>query len=267
MLIVIVSYNYDVKIPFAKNEKLKIILDRVNSHTELNAIWEVINVNAVKRLGMTDHGPVHFQIVANHALKLLGILHQEGIASSIEADYQLTYQDAEVVVFLASITHDLGMSIQRKNHEEMSLFLANRLLHEILADIYDTRLKTIIISETLHAIIAHRADGKPLTIESGIMRVADALDMAEGRSRIAFEAGSVDIHTVSALAIKSVKITQGTTKPIHITVTIDNSAGIFQIDSLCKEKIKGSGLENYISLSAINTGDNDRKILNDYTFS
>ena len=42
----------------------------------------------------------------------------------------------------------------------------------------------MIQSEVLQAITSHREDRRPLTLEAGVIRVADALDMAEGRSRI-----------------------------------------------------------------------------------
>ncbi len=253
-----------MKVPTEKNDKLQKVLDLVNSHVELQTLWDIINTNAMTRLGITDHGPVHFQIVANVALRLLRILHHNGIQTSIEKDYELSYDDAEVVVFFGSIMHDLGMSIQRQGHEEMSLFIANRLLHEMLPSVYDVRTRTIIVSETLHTIIAHRSGGEPRTLEAGIVRVADALDMAEGRSRIAFDAGYVNIHSVSALAIKDVKIETGTIKPIHIEVHLDNSAGIFQVDELFNNKIKGSGLEQYMTLTAINKSPKEKQIVAKY---
>ena len=43
----------------------------MNADDELYALWQVANVNAVQRLGMSDHGPVHVQIVTNIALRLL----------------------------------------------------------------------------------------------------------------------------------------------------------------------------------------------------
>lgn len=254
-----------MKIPTEKNQKLKEILDRVNEHTELKTLWEVINVNAMQRLGYSDHGPVHFQIVANIGLRLCRMLHEHDTQMNIEKNYDMAYDDAEVIVFLASIMHDLGMTINRDGHEGMSLFLANKLLPEVLGNTYDIRERTIIISEVLHAIIAHRSNGKVLTLEAGIVRVADALDMAEGRSRLSFDAGHVDIHSVSALAISKVEIKQGDSKPIKIVVSMENSAGIFQIDDLFHSKIKGSGLEQYISLSVVNEADTEKKIIQKYT--
>ena len=99
------------------------------------------------------------------------------------------------------------------------------------------------MSEVLHTIIAHRKNGIPYTIEAGIVRVADALDMSKGRSRIPYEAGNVNIHSVSAAAIDSVEINESSDKIIQIVITMNNSAGIFQVDELLKSKLKGSKLE------------------------
>ena len=116
-------------------------------------------------------------------------------------------------------------------------------------------------SETLHAIIAHRSDGRPLTLEAGVVRVADALDMSKGRSRIPFEAGIVNVHSLSAYAIEQVEIQKGKDKPIHINIKMNNSAGIFQVDELLKEKLHGSGLEKYVEVEATIEGETEKKLV------
>jgi metal-dependent HD superfamily phosphatase/phosphodiesterase len=90
-----------------------------------------------------------------------------------------------------------------------------------------------------------------LTLEGGIVRIADALDMAKGRSRIPVEAGSVSIHSVSAAAIESVALEPGSERPVRIVIRINNSAGMFQLDQLFRDKLKGSGIEDYVELEAI----------------
>jgi len=185
-----------IRLPVRHNPRLLEIIKRVNADSELYTLWEVVNVNAVRRQGMSDHGPVHMQIVANIALKLLRLLVEHGVQPSIVIDHNLTNEDAEVIVVLASLTHDLGMSIHRQEHEQYSLFLSRPKIHDLLKGLYDIPTRTIITSEILHAIIAHRAEGTPLTLEAGILRVADSLDMAEGRTRIPFEAGEVNIHSI-----------------------------------------------------------------------
>jgi uncharacterized protein len=104
----------------------------------------------------------------------------------------------------------------------------------------------------LHAIIGHRSGGSPLTLEAGIVRVADALDMAKGRSRIAMgiEGETMSIHSISAAAIEAVHIENGVDKPVRIRIEMSNSAGIFQLDQLFREKLRGSGLESYVEVEA-----------------
>ena len=100
-------------------------------------------------------------------------------------------RDAEVVVAAGALLHDVGMSIHRTDHEAYSLFLAERKLRELLDDVYEEPERTVVVSESLHAIIGHRRRGEPYTLEAGVVRVADALDMAQGRSRVPVEAGRV----------------------------------------------------------------------------
>jgi len=145
----------EISLTVQDNPLLTQILEIVNANIEVQTLWKVVNIHAVKRLSMTDHGPIHFQIVAQNALKLLQIFENKGIKPSIVTDFKMTQDHAEVVVLLASLFHDLGMSVHRKGHEEFSVVLSDRLLHEILAFL-PTEERTIIISEVLHAIISHR---------------------------------------------------------------------------------------------------------------
>ena len=248
-------------LPARHNPALHKLVERINADDEVYALWECANVNAVTRLGMTDHGPVHVHIIANIALKLMRLLIAAGIQPTLVRDHGLTNEDAEVVVVLAALTHDLGMSIHRIDHEQFSLFVAQMKIREWLDGLYDVRTATIVRSEALHAIISHRKGGKPLTVEAGVVRVADALDMTKGRSRIPFEAGRVDIHSLSAAAIDKVEILRGEAKPIRIVVTMTNSAGIFQLDELLKEKLHGSGLEPYVQVEATVEGEAEKKLI------
>ncbi|MEJ2264694.1 MAG: HD domain-containing protein [Anaerolineales bacterium] len=232
----------------------------------MRTLWRVININAIDRLGMSDHGPVHFQIVANIALRLTRILLKQNVEMSIVKYYDLTNQHAELVVLLASLYHDLGMSISREGHEEFSLFLANDILHRTL-DFLPLEERTIIASEVLHAIISHRSGGDPYTIEAGIVRVADALDMSQGRSRIPYEGGNVDIYSVSAAAIDNVEISEGTDRPIHINILMNNSAGLFQVDELLKRKLQGSGIEDYVKVRAIVEREKEKRLIEEFEIS
>jgi metal-dependent HD superfamily phosphatase/phosphodiesterase len=250
-----------IRVPARHNPTLQKVIERVNADEELYALWQAMNVNAVERLGMSDHGPVHFQIVSNIALKLLRQLIERGVIPNVVRDHHMTNNDAEVIVVLGSLLHDLGMSIHRIDHEQYSLFVAQPKIDDLLKDVYTIGPRTIMRSEILHAIIAHRSDGKPLTVEAGVVRVADALDMTKGRSRIPFEAGKVNIHSLSAAAIEQVVIATGTDKPIRINVRMSNSAGVFQLDELLKEKLNGSGLEPYVEVEATIEGETEKKLV------
>jgi metal-dependent HD superfamily phosphatase/phosphodiesterase len=239
-----------IRVPERGNRKLRGLIERVNADRQLKGWWHVSNVNAVARMEINDHSWVHIQIVTNIALKLLRQLTKHGVEPSVVRDYGYTQDDAELVVVLTALTHCVGMSVHRHGHEDFSLFLAEPKLRELLEGIYDEPDRTVIVSEVLQGIISHRADGEPLALEAGILRVADALDMAKGRSRIPFEHGKIGIHSLSAAAIEEVSITDGDTRPIKIEITMNNSSGIYQVDGLLKAKLQGSGLEPYVEVEA-----------------
>ncbi len=253
----------DIRVPSQPNSLLAKALAVINEDVEIKTLWRITNVNAIDRLQMTDHGPVHFQIVANIATRLARILVKNQVEMSIVKNYELSNDHAELVILLASLFHDLGMSISREGHEGYSLFLANNLLHRIL-DFLSIEERTIVISEVLHAIIAHRSGGHPYTIEAGIVRVADALDMSEGRSRIPYEAGKIDIHSISAASIDRVELAEGASKPIQINIWMNNMAGIFQVDELLKQKLAGSGIEKYIVVSAYLKDETGNKLIKEF---
>lgn len=258
------SEKIKITVPTNQNRLLKKVLDSINNNVEVKALWQVINVNAMDRLGMSDHGYVHFQIVANIALKFSRTLKKHGVKMSLEEDYGLDYEYSEVVIFLASLFHDLGMTIERKGHEGYSLFIANNILREML-NFMNIPDRVIVTSEVLHAIISHRSDGRPLTIESGIIRVADALDMSEGRSRVSYEKGIIDIYNISATAIDKVEIKEGRKVPINILITMNNSSGIFQVDELLKKKLRGSGIDEYVKIKAVVKG-GEKSLVKEFEF-
>jgi len=233
----------------------------VKKDTKLWTFWKCANVMAIDRMGYTDHGPTHVRIVANSALKILRILMDNKVVPSVVKHYGMKNEDAEVVVVLGSIFHDLGMIVMRDGHEEVSALLAFEFLNKYLKRVYAQEEGAIITSEVLHAVVSHERPRRPLTVEAGVVGVADALDMEEGRARIPFEAGKVDIHSVSALSIQRVEIQEGKEKPITIKIAMSNPAGVFQIDQLLKPRIENSGLQGYIRVVAEVSGEKGRKIL------
>jgi metal-dependent HD superfamily phosphatase/phosphodiesterase len=239
-----------IRVPERGNRKLRRLIERVNDDKQLKAWWHVANVNAVTRMEINDHSWVHIQIVTNIALKLLRQLTKHGVEPAMVTDYGMEPDDAEIVVTLSALTHCIGMSVHRHGHEDFSLFLAEPKLRELLVGVYEEPELTVVVSEVLQGIISHRSDGQPLTIEAGLLRVADALDMAKGRSRIPFERGRVSIHSLSAAAIEDVLIKDGEERPILIEIVMNNSSGLYQVDGLLKAKLRGSGLEPYVEVLA-----------------
>jgi metal-dependent HD superfamily phosphatase/phosphodiesterase len=239
-----------INVPERGNRKLRTLVERVNADPQLKGWWHVANVNAVARMEINDHSWVHIQIVANIALKLLRTLEKHGVEASVVRDYGMSQDDAEIVVMLGALLHCVGMSVHRDGHEDFSLLLAHPKIGELLDGLYEEPDRTVIGAEVLQTITSHRNDGKPLTLEAGIVRVADALDMAEGRSRIPFVHGRVSIHSLSAAAIDEVMIKDGDERPVKIEILMNNSSGIYQVDGLLKAKLRGSGLEPYVEVIA-----------------
>ena len=248
-------------VPVKENAKLKRLVEIIQADAELNQLWRSANVNAMERCGISDHGEVHIRIVANAALKILRLLVEGDVTPSVVKHHGLTNEDAEVVVVLAACLHDTGIVVHRSQHERYSVFIGFHKAREILGQMYEDPARTIMVGEVLHAIIAHDADVRCLTIEAGAVKVADATDMTHGRSRIPFEAGEVNIHSVSAQAVESVGITKGPNKPVCIQIKLANSAGIFQVDELLRHKLAASSLVPYVELAINIEGETERRII------
>lgn len=247
-------------VPFGGNRVLAKVVERINQDPEVMALWRASNITAIDSMGFNDHGPTHVRIMAKTALTILRILMERGEEPNVVTNHKMTREDAEVIVVLSSALHDIGHSIHRLRHEELSLILAPPIIRRLLADLYSEPSLSVMVVETMHAMISHHAEFVPLTLEAGVTRVADALDMEKGRARIPFQSGRVNIHSVSALAIDRVKVTKGDERPVRIEITMNNSAGIYQIDELLREKIENSGIRDKITI-AIRVPDQEMKII------
>jgi metal-dependent HD superfamily phosphatase/phosphodiesterase len=251
-------------VPTMNNKKLGALLRHISKDKELMQLWKCANINAVDRSGISDHGDVHIQIVANAALKIIRLLAKGGVEPSVVKDHGMKIEDSEVIVVLAACLHDIGIAVHRDNHEKYSVFMAYPKVRGLLTAIYEEPELTTMTSEVMHAIIAHHEKETCLTIEAGVLKVADTLDMTKGRSRIPFESGKVNIHSVSAQAIESVDIEKGDDRPIRLVIKMANSAGIYQVDELLRRKLKNSTLEDHIKLVAKIEGETERKLIEVY---
>jgi metal-dependent HD superfamily phosphatase/phosphodiesterase len=249
-----------VHAPARGNRRLQALLDAVDADLQVKAWWHAAGVNA-ERLHMSDHSWVHIQIVLNMALRLSRLLFARGVTPSIVSDHGLEVRDAEVVIAGAALLHCVGMSIHRTDHESYSLFLTADKLGGLLADVYEEPTRSIVVAETMHAIISHRSKGDPFTIEGAILRVADALDMARGRSRVPFEAGHTNIHSLSAYAIEKVSIAAGEDKAVRVEIEMSNSAGIFQVDEGLGTKLRGTPLQDHIEVVARIDAEHEQRLV------
>ena len=235
------------------DERLNEVLARVESDEEVVTYLEAQNVNPVARKGYNDHGSKHVEIVRDRALRLYDLLKSGGVEFNGARQQGLDEADEPVIVALAATLHDIGHVVHRHDHPYYSIPLAADLLDDLLPSFYDVADQVRVKAEVLHAILCHHTEEQPLTLEAGVVRIADGLDMERGRSRVPYEEGGRGINTVSSQAIERVSLREGDETPVQVVIRMNNAAGVYQVDSLLKAKIDGSLLEDRIRTVAINT--------------
>ena len=238
---------------FKTNKLCEVAFEELENDIEVQTMLEDSNRMAIDRMHYSDHGHTHSLIVTLNGIRLLRQL-VVGLQPTIVQEETGDVSDSELVVMMGCYLHDIGMVVARTNHDTFSVMLALPIIDRVLAKVYpnDKHKQVHIRDHILHAIYCHDRVAKPLTVEAGVVGVADALDMTKGRARIPFEAGSVNIHSTSARAIENVRIRKGETKTVRIEVTMNNASGIFQIQELLEEKIRNAkSLIDHIELYAI----------------
>jgi metal-dependent HD superfamily phosphatase/phosphodiesterase len=245
------------------DERLTDVLERIEGDAEIQALLSAQNVNPVTRKRYNDHGKKHVTIVRNRALCLYDLLKESGLAFNGAGDQGLDEADEAVIVALAATLHDIGHIVHRDDHPYYSIPLAADLLDRFLKELpyYDIEERIRLKGEILHAIICHHTEEEPLTTEAGVVRVADALDMEAGRSRIPYERGGRGINTVSSQAIKEVRLQRGDDREVLVEILMTNAAGVYQVDNLLKAKVRDSGLEDCLRIVAINVNEDGERIV------
>ena len=245
------------------------ILDRLKNHPvctelvkylfqdeELQELQEYANNVSIRRLGYNDHGPVHMRQVCSNAIKMLNILHEAGIQTSLEQEEIGTFEDSMCAVILAGLMHDLGMSISRQGHEKMSAMLCLPILDRTLMHMFPNNLhkRVVIKAMAIECIVGHMSSHKIHSIEAGIILIADGCDMTKGRARIPLAINTTprvgDIHKYSANAITRIKIMKGERKPIKIDIGMTGDVGFFQIEEVLLAKINVSPSKQFVELYA-----------------
>lgn len=237
------------------DEPVNDVLERIRTDEEISAYLEAQNVNPVARMGYNDHGAKHIEIVRGAALRLYDLLKAGGVDFNGARDQGLEEADEAVIIALAATLHDIGHIVHRHDHSYYSIPLAADLLERFLDELdrYDLGDTIRIKGEVLHAILCHHSTETPLTQEAGVVRVADALDMGRGRSRIPYERGRRGINTLSSQAIRDVSLYPGEETAAMVEIEMTDAVGVYQVDELLKHKLSDSRLESHIRIVAVNT--------------
>jgi len=232
--------------------------NRLQSDAEIQAIQDYANIVSITRLGLNDHGPVHMKTVCRNALKMLCILHEAGIPTSLEKEKAGTFSDSVCAVMFAALLHDSGMTIGRKGHELysgiISYTLINDLLKELLPGEDDIMRRTVIRSVAMEGFVGHMGTQPIHSIEAGLILIADGCDMTKGRARIPLEIPTKptegDIHKYSANAIEKVHIGRGKECPLKIDIDMKSEVGLFQVEGVLMPKIQSSPAKHLVELYA-----------------
>lgn len=234
------------------------LIDLLLSNAELKSIQDYANTVSITRIGLNDHGPVHMKTVCRNALKMLCILHEAGIKTSLETEEAGTFTDSVLAVMLAALLHDSGMTIGRKNHELysgiISYYFISDILRQLLPDDKDVMRRTVIRSLAMEGILGHMGTNPIHSLEAGLILIADGCDMTKGRARIPLERPTKptegDIHKYSAHSIEKVKILRGEDRPIKIDIHMKSEVGFFQVEEVLIPKIQSSPAKNLVELHA-----------------
>lgn len=247
---------------------LRVVTELINDK-EVEAVQNYANNVSIVRLGYNDHGPVHMRTVCKNSLKMLKLIHQAGIKTSLENEQAGSFIDSVTAVIFASFLHDFGMTIGRQDHELYSGILGQpvivRILEKLLPGETNLNRRVVIRSMAMEGIIGHMGTRKIHSIEAGLILIADGCDMTKGRARIPMELNKIpsvgDIHKYSANSIESVKIYSGEEKPIKIEVHMSSDVGFFQIEEVLLQKINSSPAKNFVELYAGVEGNELKKYL------
>jgi len=225
---------------------------------EVKSIQIYANTVAITRLGFNDHGPVHMKTVCRNAMQMLCILHETDVNTSLEKEKSGAFADSVCAVMLASLLHDSGMTIGRKDHELysgiISFSIITRILNQVLSNEEDVMRRTVIRSVAMEGIIGHMGTHPIHSIEAGLILIADGCDMTKGRARIPLEIPTKptegDIHKYSANAIEKVRISKGAEHPLKIEIEMTKEVGFFQVEGVLIPKIQSSPAKHLVELYA-----------------
>ncbi len=251
--------------PFSKTWALA---QALISDEEYDATLEAANALVVNRMGYSDHGRTHALVVAVNALTLLetGLTlgwepsfgkREKIISSRSPAALRVKdSSDAAVITLLGALMHDLGNSVSRERHWEYSAVLARPILERLLEPVYPQPLRTKIILNIMEVIHTHDHAVNSYSLEGSIVKLADAMDCEEGRSRLSPDSRNADKRfRASSMAIDFVHlgpIVKG--KPLPIWFELNDKTGLFQMDGVVAKRLETSVLGEKVIAEAFIEG-------------
>ncbi|MBZ9751498.1 phosphohydrolase [Deinococcus sp. HMF7620] len=254
--------NQAIRTDLAEYPRALAAYEALRADPEALAHWDMANYITMRKLGYNDHGRVHAFITGAASMAITELLLEAGVKTDIMESGVGGAEDVFLAVILGTMLHDIGNQIHRVGHEGHGVALALPILDRIMGPLYpDPFKRTKVRSFILGAINCHDLNPAPLTLEGGITAVADGTDITKGRGRKAFSLGSVDIHSISALAVDQVVIEKGRDKPVLINVTMNNSGGIFQVEEILAPKVIRTPMRRFVELRATTREEGDEQIL------
>ncbi|THF84780.1 phosphohydrolase [Deinococcus sp. KSM4-11] len=254
--------NLAIRADLAAYPRALAAYDALRGDPEALACWDMANYVTMRKLGYNDHGRVHAFITGAASMAITELLLDAGVRPDLMDSGVGDADDVYLTVILGTMLHDIGNQIHRVGHEAHGVMLALPILDRIMGPLYEDPFKrTKVRSFILGAINCHDLNPPPLTLEAGITAVADGTDITKGRGRKAFSLGSVDIHSISALAVDEVVIEKGSQMPVLINVTMNNSGGIFQVEEILAPKVIRTPMRRFVELRASTRPQGDEQIL------
>lgn len=226
------------------------LYDHIREDPPLKALWDLTSFLAVGRYDRNDHGDIHAHIVAANAMHLFRLLVGHGVQPEAVRCGAGTLEDAAVVVLLGAMLHDLGNLVSHEGHAAHGVALAQPLLTRLLPLVYgeDEVKKAIVGSLVLSAIATHECAPAPVTLEGGIVAVADAADMTSGRTQSHEDDTTVGLSRAYPRVVTAVHIEPGRFSPAHIRVEIQSPIGVRRVEELVGRRLFLSGLDRHVTM-------------------
>jgi len=242
----------------AHNTRLQRIVDRINQDDELYMLWRCANVNAATAR-MSDHGRCMCR--SSPTLRSSCSVCWSGTASSRRSSPSTRRERRRRGGGRArGAAARRGHGDSSRRPRALQPDPRHAQLRELLDGVYDLAARTVMLAEVLHAIIAHRSDGRPLTLEAGIVRVATRWTWP--RAAHASRSSWPGQHPLAlGGGDRPYRDPAGEQQASADRREMLNSAGVFQLDALLKEKLSGSGLEPYVEVIATIQGEAEKKLI------